>query len=189
MWLPSLGMALKRNTSLSRTPLKRKTGNLSTKAKKPLKRAKKAWKFKKTELTECDAAFAREIRERDGRCMYKAGTYSCPATENLTCSHYIGRSNWNTRFDAENCLAICIRHHFMDRDTAYEFQKAREEKHGWDGRYTIRMREWLGIDRWKALLTRSEGNKTRKEAILETQKRYNLRQPVDNGTEDTLPVE
>lgn len=160
---------LRRTPVLARKPLTRSRGKI-----KPRKKAKsRAWKFKKTELAECDAAFAREIRERDGHCMYPG----CQATENLTCSHYIGRANWNTRFNPENCITLCIRHHFMDRNTAYEFQKARENKEGWDGRYTLYMMELLRPVRWMALLERATGKKTRKQAILETQEKYGLRQP------------
>lgn len=140
---------------------------------------KKKWKFVKTELSECDSAFSREIIERDGHCMFRSGDFGCVATANLTCSHYIGRSNWNTRFDPLNCIALCIRHHFMDRNTAFEFQKARAEKEGWDGQYTLFMKNWLGGESWYALLARAAENKSRKEAILETQKKYGLRQPVD----------
>lgn len=145
--------------------------------KKVSKPRKKAWKFKKTELSECDSAFSKEIIARDSHCLFPG----CVAQTNLTCSHYIGRSNWNTRFDPENCITLCIRHHFMDRDTAYEFQKARKPKHEWDGQYTIFQRNLLGETRWNALLERAEGGKSRKEAILETQKKYNLRQPLEES--------
>lgn len=140
----------------------------------------KKWKFKKTELAECDSAFSKEIIARDGHCMFPG----CQATANLTNSHYIGRANWNTRFDPENCLTICIRHHFMDRDTAYEFQKARKDKQGWDGQYTLRMKVILGETGFNALLDRAAGSKSRKDAILETQKKYGLRQPVENSPEN-----
>lgn len=147
---------------------------VNTKDKKVPVKKKKAWKFKKTELSECDSAFSKEIIERDGRCLFP----KCGTTSNLTNSHYIGRGNWNTRFDPENCIALCIRHHFMDRDTAFEFQKARSEKHGWDGQYTLFMMNRLGGEAWYELLTRAEGKRSRKEAILETQKKYGLRQPA-----------
>lgn len=158
---------------------------------KPLKKAprakikpkKKAWKFVKTHLQECDDAFSREIVARDGHCVFPG----CERTENLTNSHYIGRANWNTRFDEWNCVALCIRHHFMDRDTAWEFQKAREEKHGWDGQYTLFMKNWLGFDGWNELLERANGDKKRKDVILETQKKYNLRQPVENPVDTPNP--
>lgn len=174
-------------SKLTRKPLKKSKKGIQRKptkktVRKKLKHKKKVWKFKKTELAECDAAFAREIRERDNHCMYPG----CGVTENLTCSHYIGRSNWNTRFLGINCIALCIRHHFMDRNTGYEFQKARAEKEGWDGQYTLFMKKWLGDWSWEELLSRAEDRKTRKEAILETQKKYNLRQPVDNSQDTQI---
>jgi len=166
--------------TLTRSPIKRTakvspTGRLGGN-KKLSRPKKKPWKFVKTALAECDSAFSREIIARDGHCMFPG----CEKTDNLTNSHYIGRANWNTRFDPENCIALCIRHHFMDRDTAYEFQKARAEKHGWDGQYTIFMGHFLGETRFIALIERAEEGKSRKEAILETQKKYGLRQTVDN---------
>lgn len=149
-------------------------GSTSLKTPKP---KKKIWKFKKTEVSECDSAFSKEILERDGHCLFPG----CEARTNLTNSHYIGRSNWNTRFDPENCIALCIRHHFMDRDTAFEFQKAREEKHGWDGQYTLFQRKFIGETGFTALLERANEKKSRKDAIIEAQKKYGLRQPVDNA--------
>lgn len=167
-----------------KAPPRRVTPKRGIRARKKPKARKKAWKFKKTELSECDSAFSKEIIARDGRCMFPG----CHATANLTCSHYIGRANWNTRFDPENCIALCIRHHFMDRDTAYEFQKARTEKHGWDGQYTLFMQGLLGEEAWYELLDRANGTKSRKEAILETQKKYNLRQPVDSAPQNPEKV-
>lgn len=149
--------------------LKRSSGRIGAKKSAP------KWKFVRTHLAECDSAFSKEILERDGYCLYPG----CEAVENLTCSHYIGRSNWNTRFRSENCIALCIRHHFMDRNTGFEFQKAREEKEGWDGQYTLFMKKWLGLDGLTALLELAEGKKSRKEAILETQQKYNLRQTAN----------
>ena len=173
---------LSRGSKLARTPLKRSSKAILRNAPKKTVQRKKAWKFKKTELTECDSAFSREIIARDGQCMYPG----CQKTDNLTCSHYIGRSNWNTRFEATNCIALCVRHHFMDRNTGYEFQKARIEKEGWDGQYTLYMKYWLGANGFEALKDLADQKKTRKEAILETQKRYNLRQTVDKPETDTL---
>lgn len=169
---------LPRGSKLARTPLKRPSKGIQrTAIKKPTQKKikPKAWKFVKTHLQECDSAFSREILARDGHCMYP----NCHATENLTNSHYIGRANWNTRFDPDNCIALCIRHHFMDRVTAYEFQKARIPLQAWDGQYTIRMVDLLGTTRWNALLERAEGKLSRKEAILEAQRKYNLRQPPE----------
>lgn len=163
-----------------KTPLRRQNlprgGTLGIKkASKPIKK-KKAWKFVKTHLAECDDAVSKEIRERDKVCQYPG----CGTTKNLTNSHYIGRKNWNTRFSLRNCLLICSHHHFFNRNVGYEFQKARKEKEGWDGIYTVHMKQLLGEEGFYDLIRESEGNKSRKEAILEAQKKYNLRQPIEN---------
>lgn len=169
----------------------RKTSKLSSQGKngasrRTLKPKNKAWKFVKTHLAECDDAFAREIRERDGQCLFPG----CGTTKNLTCSHYIGRGNWNTRFDDDNCITLCQTHHFWDKMIGWEFQKQRIGVKGcdWNGRYTVFMMEYLGTERWEALLTRAAGDKSRKEAILEAQKRYNLRQPIEDGDNSLSPA-
>lgn len=100
---------------------------------------------------------------------------------NLQASHYFGRANWNTRFDPDNMIALCMFHHFKSKDLGYEYQKQRKDKHGWDGQYTLFMQKWLGQERWEALLLRAEGDKKRKDAILETQRKYNLRQPKQDN--------
>jgi hypothetical protein len=147
--------------------------------KKLSKPKKKAWKFVKTHLVECDDVFSREVRDRDRHCLFPG----CETTYHLTCSHYIGRANWNTRFDEDNCITLCTTHHFWDKTIGWEYQKQRKGVKGcdWDGRYTLFMMSFLGETRWNALLERAKGEKTRKEAILETQKKYNLRQPKDLG--------
>lgn len=177
---------LSRGSKLARTPLKRSGKGIERKApKKTVKKKSKAWKFVKTHLAECDDAFSLEIRTRDGSCLFPG----CGTTKNLTNSHYIGRGNWNTRFDDDNCITLCQTHHFWNKLIGWEFQKQRigykECVH--DGQYTLFMQQFLGETRWNALLERAEGKKTRKESILETQKRYNLRQPVDNSITDTTP--
>lgn len=48
-----------------------------------------------------DKVFSDYIRKRDGKCM------RCGRTENLTCSHYWGRSNSGTRYDPDNCDTLC----------------------------------------------------------------------------------
>lgn len=177
---------------LKRVPMRRKVSTISrgTKLrstgqmkpnKKVLKRKSKAWKFVKSHLQECDDAFAREIKQRDGMCLFP----DCGTTRNLTCSHYIGRANWNTRFDPDNCITLCQVHHFWDKMIGWEFQKQRKGVRGcdWDGRYTVFMQRFLGETRWNQLLERANGGKSRKDAILETQRRYNLRQPVDKPEE------
>lgn len=172
--------------ALKKTRLKRVVSFIAKGTKRPLKTnsapprrttkpKKKAWKFVKSHLQECDEAFSLEIRTRDGYCLFPG----CGTTNNLTNSHYFGRGNWNTRFDADNCITLCQTHHFWDKMIGWEFQKQRVGVKGcdWDGRYTVFMQNILGETRWQALLDRANEKKSRKEAILETQKKYNIRQP------------
>lgn len=161
---PQKKSLVRKGTLGRKTTLKRAQGKL-----KP-----KKWKFVKSHLQECDDAFAREIRERDGKCLFPG----CEKTTDLTCSHYIGRSNWNTRFDYRNCITLCTTHHFWDKTIGWEYQKQRVGVKGcdWDGRYTLHMKRILGEEGFGELLAEAEGKKSRKEAIIEAQNRYGLRQ-------------
>lgn len=170
-----------------RTPIKRKsvkvvlkrkprasTGNLKPKAKK--------WKFKKTELKKLDTHFSEKIRRRDGHCRFPG--CSVDDFKSLQNSHYIGRATWATRFDEENCIALCWFHHYKSKDLGWEYQKQRLEKQGWDGQYTIWMNVWLG-ERFQLLLDRAESGIKRKDAILAYQALIDSKQPGDNAP--TMP--
>lgn len=116
----------------------------------PLKPRKAKWlKFNKSDLQRADSAFSKIILERDGKCQYPGCEISDPAK--LTCSHYYGRAIKNTRFDKRNCIALCRTHHFWDKQLGWEFQKQRAEIHGWDGKYTTHMKNWLGGEAWYEL--------------------------------------
>jgi len=52
-------------------------------------------------VPEADASFSKEVRMRDRRCL------NCGSKYFLTCSHFFGRSKYNTRFDLENCITLC----------------------------------------------------------------------------------
>lgn len=164
---------LKRVVSFTAKGTKRPLKANSAPSRRTTKPKKKAWKFKKTELAECDEAFSKEIRERDGRCLFPGCHVDMFSA--LQCSHYEGRARWETRFDPDNCIALCWHHHFKSKLLGYEYQKQREELHGFDGQYTKHMKLILGEYRFQALIEKPK--KSRKEAILETQKKYNLRQP------------
>ena len=133
--------------------------------RKPLRRLKKAsrtrvkprkvkWpKFNKSDLQRADSAFSAKIIARDKKCQYPGCEVSDPAK--LTCSHYHGRAIKNTRFDENNCIALCRNHHYWDKQLGWEFQKQRVEIHGWDGRYTAFMKNWLGGEAWYELIDRA----------------------------------
>lgn len=164
--------------------------------KKPLRRAKpltehrkavlqrklvrKLFKKKygtKTALNRADAIFSAKIRNRDKVCQFP--DCQIEAFDKLQCSHYIGRAVFFTRFDEDNCVALCWLHHFKDKMLGWEYQKQREEVQGWDGQYTKFMRRWLGTDKFNALIERSKETIKRTEAI---QKVIDANEAVQNLT-------
>ena len=93
-------------------------------------------------LRKTDVMFSKYIRARDKwRCiacdLEKEGgskDYSVNS-QGLECSHYWGRDRENTRFDPENCIALCTYHHKFawghgdgrDRYKAYMIKKLGDE--------------------------------------------------------------
>ena len=65
----------------------------------------------KIRLDKSDAEFSKYIRLRDGACVRcgKRGTNTVDGLpiKGLQCSHYLSRGRENTRFDPENCDALC----------------------------------------------------------------------------------
>lgn len=116
-------------------------------------------------LTKADAAFSKIVIERDKRCLYPGCKITDP--KKLTCSHYIGRANKSTRYSLDNCITLCRNHHYWDKQLGFEFQKQTVDKHGWDGRYTLFMQDWLGKDRYSHLMSVSIIRYTQKRAIKE----------------------
>lgn len=162
-------MPLKRPTSLKRVPLKRKIGNLST---KPKKKRTKANRPKPTTLSKADAIFSTKIRARDIHCLFPG----CERTDQLTCSHYFGRTTKSTRFDEDNCITLCRTHHYWDKDIGWEFQKQRKDEKGcdWDGRYTVFMKTRLGERRWHDLMERSKESVSQAKAIKAFMEIHNI---------------
>lgn len=130
--------------------------------KRTPKRAKLASKGILT-LVKADALFSRQIRARDKFCQFKECLISDPAK--LQNSHYFGRAIKSTRFDPDNCVALCWLHHFKDKLLGYEYQKQTFEKHGYDGQYTLFMKERLGEKRFNFLREKSHLSMKQKTAI------------------------
>lgn len=166
---------LKRVVSFTAKGTKRPLKANSAPSRRTSKPKKKVWKFVKSHLQECDEAFSREIRARDGHCLYPG----CGREDDLTCSHYFGRGTWQTRFYNDNCITLCRSHHYNNKLLGYEYQKQQKGVKDCvhDGQYTLFMKKFLGEYRWNALLEREQNKLSRKEVLLEAQKRYNLRQP------------
>lgn len=81
-------------------------------------------------IDKADSLFSRYIRLRDKRCMrcMRPGTGDEGIT-GLQCSHYFGRRKESTRFDPNNCDALCMGCHqewgSADRE-AYRVFKIRQ---------------------------------------------------------------
>ena len=113
----------------------------------------------KTKERKTDTKFSRYVRTRDGWRCIACGDNSKDYSENkrgLHCSHYWGRGHENTRFDPENCIALCWYHH----------------KFGWghgDGRneYTSYMRKKLGDKGFDLLDVRAHTYKKRDDKLDE----------------------
>lgn len=121
-------------------------------------------------LKKADATFSAEILARDTKCQFPG----CNRTDQLTCSHYFGRVCKATRFDKDNCVILCRKHHYWDKMLGFEFQKQRKEVHGWDGQYTLFMKNRLGPTRWYALIERSMIPMKQTVAIAEYQRTKEL---------------
>lgn len=53
-------------------------------------------------IREADSKFSKFIINRDKKCL------NCGTTYNLSCSHYFSRANYATRYEPNNCVALCI---------------------------------------------------------------------------------
>ena len=62
---------------------------------------------KTNQRKKADALFSKWIRRRDKWCQM------CNKTENLQCSHVIGRLNHRLRYDPMNAIALCYRCHLQ----------------------------------------------------------------------------
>ena len=58
-------------------------------------------------IDKYDTLFSKFIRTRDKWTCKRCGTYHQPPTKALHNSHYVGRGSWNTRYDEQNCDALC----------------------------------------------------------------------------------
>jgi hypothetical protein len=83
-----------------------KRNRLAMKTTKPKARGNiRRWGTNLWNVHQADIRFSKWLRKKVGRCE------KCFTTENLTCSHYIGRSQYATRFLEENCDVLCMKCH------------------------------------------------------------------------------
>lgn len=107
------------------------------------------YKIKIWSTPYADAKFSNFIRSRDGMCL------RCKRTDKpLDCSHYWARGLKRTRFDKENCVALC-----RDCHTIWERQQNNE--------YMRFMIQRLGLEGYRALEARARTMMKMVDAIIE----------------------
>jgi len=77
-----------------------------------------------------DSYFSRCIRERAGWKCERCGAQHQEKSQGLHCSHFHGRGKWATRFDPDNCFAICYGCHAYLGGHPEEHRRFVEEKIG-----------------------------------------------------------
>lgn len=83
-------------------------------------------------IRKADVEFSKYIRHR---ANWRCEVPTCQKdyrenTQGLHCSHYYGRGRENTRFDPDNCIALCYYHHSRwghgdERDSYTEYMERR----------------------------------------------------------------
>lgn len=71
---------------------------------KPEARSKKR-QMRSGRMRSLDNLFSKIIRTRDGKCLY------CGTTENLQCSHVLPRTYLSVRWNLDNAITLCYKHH------------------------------------------------------------------------------
>lgn len=111
--------------------------------------------WNKIKLDPADKVFSDFIRTRDGWKCQRCGTPYTPPTKALQCSHYFGRGAENTRFDPENCDALCTYCHSYwgstDKEGYRNFKIKQLGQAGFD-RLMIRSNTYKKRDRKMSLL-------------------------------------
>ena len=93
-------------------------------------------------LSALDVQFSKFIRLRDGLTCQRCKKQYVAGDRGLHCSHFIGRANHQTRFDPENCDALCWGcHQYFETHKASAYRDWKIEQ--------------LGQERFDALIERS----------------------------------
>ena len=82
-------------------------------------------------IRPADKAFSDCVRERAGWKCERCGSYFEPGRRmGLHCSHFHGRGKWSTRFDGDNCQALCYGCHMQMGSHPDEHRRLMMEKLG-----------------------------------------------------------
>jgi len=92
-------------------------------------------------LRPADIKFSQIIRTRDGWRCVRCGTQYYPPTRGLQNSHFWGRGRENTRFDFENCDALCTAcHQYWGGDGREEYIEFKKKQLGEEGYKNLKIR-------------------------------------------------
>lgn len=106
----------------------------------------------KVKILPEDKKFSDFIRSRDDWTCQRCYTVYEPPTSALHCSHFWSRRHWATRFDEDNCVALCFGCHRLWES----------DKHG---EYRDFMLEMLGEEDYAALEERAKSTVKKREAL------------------------
>jgi len=82
-------------------------------------------------LNKADTIFSRWIRERDKWTCQRCRKDYKDNRQALHCSHYYGRANWTTRFEPDNCVALCYGcHKYFDETNREAYRDFKLKKLG-----------------------------------------------------------
>jgi hypothetical protein len=92
-------------------------------------------------IRPADAKFSFYIRTRDGwQCVFCHKQYQ-PPTQGLQNSHFWGRARENTRFDPDNCDALCFScHQYLGGDGREEYIAFKKKQLGEEGYKRLKLR-------------------------------------------------
>ena len=100
--------------------------------------------FGKVKIRRTDTLYTRYIRERDDyTCQRCRRSYPPDACRNLEVSHFWGRGRENTRFDDDNCVALCqlpCHQYWGHGEGCVDYQEFMEDRLGRAGYDTLMIR-------------------------------------------------
>lgn len=136
------------NSKYCSNPCRFKGQSIKTMGKPKIKDGK-IWTYR-----NADKLFSDYIRQRDGWNCRRCSKNFEHRTGQLHNSHFWGRGRMITRFDPENCIALCFHCH--------KFKMENEKQ----GEYKGLMVKWLGQDRYDALEKRANQEIIKREEAI-----------------------
>jgi hypothetical protein len=70
--------------------------------------------MKKPEIKKLDKMWREAVKERDGGCQI------CGRVDYMNAHHVIGRRNQQTRWDLDNGIGLCPKHHTFGTESAHQ---------------------------------------------------------------------